>query len=433
MFFSIAWSIIFVLIVVIIGLIIKKKEEVQTSCADLWTLTAIVRLILIVFMYLALETFIDHIAWIDTVSYFAKAEGLANNSLTISDITADMEWPPHVGYEILLGFLFKITGSSDFMAGYFNGILSIFGSLILYEIGKYVVDADRSLKIAALFNLYPLTIHFSLYVLKDISVMVLCELCVLLGLQILVKKRYKSFLTFGLVVFILMFFRSFYAIFAILWLIICICLQSRISKARRIIYIALSIALGFTGTLFLSSGEINAGYTIGGADSFLSFIPQMRLEFTVESFVQLFQAIENQWMSFAALIIREGLLVLVGPFYYLNSSNIFYIEVARGFRFVLFENLGSIFTILIFPGYFYSRKYQLTEQEPSKYIKIFILLIFCSLLLVGDVRWKLSIMPFLILLYAVGMFDRTKEQFTMWIFIEVVLWGVLIAYKIFFD
>lgn len=431
MIFSIAWSIILALIVVIIGLIIRRKEDVETSSADLWTLTAVAKLIIIVIMYFYLESFIDYSAWIDTVSYFTKAEGLANNSLTISDITANMEWPPHVGYEILLGFLFKITGSSDFMAGYFNGILSIFGSLILYKIGKYVVETDKSLKIAALFNLYPLTIHFSIYVLKDISVMVLCELCVLLGLQILIEKRYKSFLPFGLTVFILLFFRSFYAIFAILWLIICICLQSGISNTRRIMYIALGIALGFTGALFLSSGEINAGYTIGGTDSFLSFIPQMRLEFTVESFVQLFQAIGNQLISFVKLIIRESLLVLVGPFYYLSPSNIFYIEAARGSRFVLFENLGSIFTILLFPGYFYSRKYQLTEQEPSKYIKIFILLIFCSLLLVGDVRWKLSIMPFLILLYASGMFDHSREYFSVWFFTELILGVVLVAYKFF--
>lgn len=431
MVFTIVWSVILFLIVIIIGLTLRKKENVEYYNVDLWLLTAIVKLVIIVFMYLVLGSFIDHNVWVDTVSYFTKADALANNTKTIGDLAANMEWPPHIGYEILLGYVFKITGSSDFFAGIFNGFLSIIGSLVLYKIGQYVVERDRALKIAALFNLYPLTIHFSLYVLKDISVMLLCELCVLFGLQILMDKRYKSFFSFGLTIFILLFFRSFFAIFAVLWLVICICLQSEINMFRRAVYISIAVAVSIFGANFLSSGEINAGYTIGGADSFLDFVPQMRLTFTLESFSQLFQSLGNSLVLFIKVVLREVLLVLVGPFYYLSPSNIFYIASTNGYRFILFENLGSLFTILLFPGYVYSRKYQLTEKKPTKYLKIFILLFFCSLLLVGDVRWKLSIMPFLILLYASGMFDNSKEHLKMWFITEIVLGVVLVAYRLF--
>lgn len=428
---TIIWTIVLFMVVTIIGLILRRSESLNRANAELWLLTAIIKLVIIVFMYFALGTFIDETVWIDTVAYFTKANALANNTMMIGELTAGMEWPPHVGYEILLGYLFKITGSSDFFAGFFNGFLSIIGSLILYKIAKYLVDSNKAIKTAALFNLYPLTIHFSLYVLKDISVMLLCELCMLFGLQILIEKRYKAIPLFGFAVFILLFFRSFFAIFAIMWLVICICLQSNISKRRRVIYIFLAVVVGVTGTTFLSSGEINAGYTIGGSDSFLDFIPRMRLNFTVDSFIQLFQELGNQIVAFIKLVMREILLVLVGPFYYLSPSQLLYIEATRGYRFILFENLGSIFTILLFPGYFYSRKYQLTEKEPTKYIKMYILLLFCSLLLVGDIRWKLSIMPLLILLYVSGMFTHSREHFRMWFFIELLLGVVLVAYRLF--
>lgn len=429
MVFTIGWAILFFILTGIIGLRLRKEENIEQSSANLWLLTAIAKLVIISVMYVILGSFIDRSVWVDTVSYFTNADNLANHVVTVADLTANLEWPPHVGYEILLGYLFRLMGSSDFLAGLFNGFLSLCGSVVLYKIGEFVVESDKALKIAALFNLYPLTIHFSLYVLKDISVMLMCELCVLFGLRILTQKKYKSYFPLGITLLILLFFRSFYTIFVILWLVICVCLQKELSLPRRIVYITLAVLFGVVGATVLSSGDINAGYTIGGADSFLSFIPQMRLQFTAESFGQLFQAIANQALSFIILIVREALLVLVGPFYYLSPSNILYIGATNGDRFILFENLGSLFTIVIFPGYIYSSKYHLTAKEPTKYIKIFILLLFGSLLLVGDVRWKLSIMPFIILLYISGMFDHTKKHFNIWFFCEAILVVILFTYK----
>ena len=431
MIFTIAWSVILFLVVVIIGLTLRKNENIGYFSADLWLLTAIVKLVIIVFMYCVLGSFVDRNVWVDTVNYFTNAEALSNNVMTIGDLTANMEWPPHVGYEILLGYVFKITGNSDFFAGFFNGFLSIIGSLILYKIGQYVVNQDRALKIAALFNLYPLTIHFSLYVLKDISVMLLCELCVLFGLQILIEKRYKSFYSLSLTVFILLFFRSFYAIFAILWLVICFCLQSEIGVLRRIIYIAIAAAGSIVGARFLSSSEINAGYTVGGSGSFLSFIPQMRLQFTIQSFLQVFSALGQRIVSFVILIIKELLLVFAGPFYWTYQGNFLYIysTTNHGYRYILFENLGSFYMLLLIPGFVMFLKNRLYKNQAARFILIMIIILFCSLILVGDVRWKLSIMPYIILLSSVGLSDKDniREKQIFWLLFELmVIFCVLI-------
>lgn len=311
------------------------------------------------------------------------------------------------------------------------GFLSIIASLVLYKIGEYVVDSNKALKIAALFNLYPLTIHFSLYVLKDISVMLLCELCVLYGLRFLIDKKYSALFSLGVVLAILLFFRSFYFVFLVLWLVICNCVQQKISKLRRVMYISLAAALGFLGATFLSSGEINAGYTIGGPNSFLYFIPEMRLEFTIQSFEQLFAALGKEMVSFVTLIVKEILLVFAGPFYWTNRGTFLYIYSTTnlGYRFILFENLGSIYMLALLPGFVFSMKKRIYRNQAAFFVLIIIFILFSSLLLVGDVRWKLSIMPYIILLSSVGLSDesdvRGKQIF--WLLFEfMVMFCVLI-------
>ena len=426
----VGWSVVIVLGVTMMYFNLCRKKEIRKQTATAWYLSAVFKLAVILIVFIWRGTFIDRTVWVDTVHYFETASSLASGDMHFLELFRDVEWPPHVGYEIFLGLVFKLTGSSEFFAGFLNGFLSIVTSYVLYKIASFSVSKDRALLIAALFNLYPLVLHFSVFVLKDIIVMLLCACAVLSALQIMLRQRKKCYIGLGLSLFALLFFRSFYTVFLALWFVICNCVRSSIGKGKRFLYVLGSCVLAVAASMILSSGQINAGYTIGGEHSHLNFIPQMRLTFSFASFIELFKALGSQIFLFIRSIVVEIVQVLIGPFYWTKPDSIFYLysTTQMGYRYVFFENLASIFMIVIAPGYLYYFLKRSARNEVHKMLQILILILFCSLILVGDIRWKLSMMPYIILISLTGMMDRSKTKWYLWLLFEGLLSLCLIFY-----
>lgn len=84
--------------------------------------------------------------------------------------------------------------------------------------------------------------------------------------------------------------------------------------------------------------------------------------------------------------------------------------------------------IVIAPGYLYYFLKRSARNEVYKMLQILILILFCSLILVGDIRWKLSMMPYIILISLTGMMDRSKTKWYLWLLFEGLLSLCLIFY-----
>lgn len=382
---------------------ISKDAEVNLVFIIFWFIAAIAKVLIVCVLFGHFGTSTDPI-WADTLQYLRTGKALADGQISLSGLLVQRGWPPHVGYELLVSLLIKTFGYNELIISLTNGFISILAAYFFYELSKFFVDKRTAFFCSLFLNIYPTVVHFSFYILKDVLIMLMVELVLLFYLKTTEKKNAANIVMVVLALFLLVFLRTFFAI--MLLFIILINTAVGKDKITKIIIAAMSIALlvavsGFTGISTLS----NMGYTVGGGgdanSAALAFLPQLRLEPNMASMKLFFSLLAGNLKVFLIHDVKMVFLILWGPSYWFASSGA--ALVSKYGRFVLFENLGSIFMTLIVPGLFYSLLSRRDQICNKKLVLISLAVMFAALFIGSDIRWKLSVMPVIIMLCINGI------------------------------
>jgi hypothetical protein len=386
--------IVFEIVIYILYGRIINKYFIDVITGRNWLILVNIMLFVFVIAYLA-EGGIDTKNWIDTMGYYSQAVSIANGTLNIGDYIASQEWPPHVGYDIFLGLLFWIVGNNVTVACMMNIFFAVLSSYVLFKIGLYLADPVNSLKTATQYMAFPLLIHFSIFLLKEMSVLLLVELTVLTFFMARNNINIIRILMVGVPLSILFFYRSFYVLFLILWMAICIFNNKKQTTIEKAVFSLLIVLIFILIISIAGALDLNIGYTLGGKESFLDFLPETRVSLNWTSISMFVSLIASHFSQFLTCAVKELLRIFVGPFYWLHRGNFFYLQETG--RFVLFENLSSIYLIAMLPRAF--RGLDEIRKDYNRKCLLWLLIIFTiSLLLVGDVRWRLSLIPIYFLL-----------------------------------
>ena len=379
------------------------KYKVDMTVGKNWFICATLMIVICVLVYFFFGGGIDTKCWVDTTQYYKNALLISNNEIVLKDWISNQEWPPHIGYEVYLGFLFKIIGNNVFGACMINAYGAVFSAYLLFRIGLHLTTPNWSLKIASIYVLFPLLIHFSFYLLKDIFVLLLVELIVFSFFELLNKVCIKYIFILAGSLTLLMFFRSFYVLFLILWIAIAIFNKEKQSVLKRLLFSVLAIAVFAILITVLGMLNFNIGYTLGGKDSFLDFLPEMRVSLNWVSLSQFLGLVFSHRSQFILCSIKEILRIFVGPFFWLHPGNFVYFQSTG--RFILFENLTSIYLICMLVWRIASFR-RISKGYEAKCLRYLVLIFVISLLFVGDVRWRLSLMPY----YVVLLMQRDSKR-----------------------
>ncbi|MBN2794759.1 MAG: hypothetical protein JXR88_05090, partial [Clostridia bacterium] len=414
--FDIAFFLLFGLILTYFtsrDMCLSKKNTI------LWFLGFIFRFCIVICVFLMLGTSLDKIVWTDTVAYFNKSILLCDGKLSVIDYVSGLSWPPHVGYEIFISLIYKMFGISELIPNLINAIFVQFIAYLTYKISNMFYSNKVSIISSFLVVFYPLYIHFSVFILKDIAVATLFLLSVYNGLDFLVSRRKVSIIYFAFSILILFYFRSFFSMFLLFWMFISMIVNTygKSIYSKIIIVVGCALSFGVSSNIIKNTKLGNIGYTIGGsamANTSLSFIELQRIEFSVSSMIKFMLSLIKGGPLFVKHIIIMTSFIITGPYYWASQSGaeLFF----KYNRFVLFENLGTIYMLLFIPllVFFIIEELKLHKHN---HILVLVVIIYIAVIIAGDFRWKLAMMPLLFIFiskgYEIVRLNRTFQFLTI--------------------
>jgi 4-amino-4-deoxy-L-arabinose transferase-like glycosyltransferase len=421
------------LITIIVSLLMAFKMATLNKkgilISRLWLLISFFKILIVFLVYYSRGSALDMV-WSDTVEYYYTGISLNDGYTNFVYLINNIHWPPHIGYEILVGILFKLFGVHQIIPPIFNCLIWITASYYFYYLCKYFVSDETALKCSVVLNIYPLIMQYTIYILKDVTIMFLVILSMLNFMRIVFDKNNRNLFYLVVVLCILSLFRTFYTFIIVIWMLIVIILDKKQLKTihRVSILLIMVIVCLLIGNLVGFENLANIGYTRseGGLGVFET---TTRLEFnSFSSVVGIIHQVSNNIVEFLKYVFRMIFSILLGPTYWFSKSGSEWITKYN--RFILFENLGSIFMIILFPGFIYSVFTRKRIIKNKKYIYLFLFLMLIGVVFGGDVRWKLSMMPLIIMISYAGMreFEQNKHLRSMYILMEIMYLVLISVY-----
>lgn len=160
----------------------------------------IVALLVISFLALSIRiiwvSLVQVIPESDFYTYHTLSQNILQNNVSNSVFVSLF---PHVfGFSKVLSFFYEIFGSNPITAVYFNIVLSIGILILVYYLGKNLIDANTGLAAAAIYAFWPSQIFFNTFVLTEplYTFGVLLIICFYFVIINKVKKPIYLFLSF---------------------------------------------------------------------------------------------------------------------------------------------------------------------------------------------------------------------------------------------
>lgn len=341
------------------------------------------------------------------------ADRLRSGILYTPNITFSTGSDNYLGYYYFVGIIYALFGHFHIIVSIFNGLASICIALLMYHVAASIFD-HKIAKLTLIFNLfYPQFISASYFILKDIMITFLVAA---IAWSLSKKQRFTSFILTITLLVILLFFRMPLAII-IGVLIIFHYTFSQISISRG--FIKSFVLPSLAATLFIivitqvKLGEKTAlsrfGYTTNIQAYHTEspgFLEEERVSMDIQGFLHVADKIIDYPSTFIHYTLESIFHIFWGPPYLYSRSGPTlhpYFPNETIFRSLL-ESLSGLFTAFLIPMILYGGIYSFKFRKKETFLFYsFIILMTLTLIFTGNVfRWRLPIMPFVLMFGAVG-------------------------------
>jgi len=330
----------------------------------------------------------------------------------------------HIGFPYYVGIIYAVFGHHQLMISVTNTLLSVVMALPMFHIVLHLFNNRKIGFWTLILNLfYPHYISQSYYILKDMLLVFL--IVIFIWLVVRIRENRANFFNYFWVIMVTLdiyFIRSQLAVILIgiggLHILIGLGFgEKRAIKALFFLLICLSLVITF-GSLSprgRSVFEKIEDFYIGQKGYRGEAAPQY-LEGATGPKDIILRIVSNP-ASASKDFVKSLVVIYWGPtyFYQRSGANFFY---AYG-KFVFWENLGAIMRIFLMPMVIYGFFHCLRKRKVETFLLYGFVALWTFVMMVigGDERWSMDLMPFVLLFGAVGLvnFDRIRPFYVPYI------------------
>jgi hypothetical protein len=309
-----------------------------------------------------------------------------------------------------VGIVYTIFGHYPLMVSITNILLSVAIAVFMFKVAENIFGR-KAARWTLIFNLfYPYYISISYYLLRDIII----ALTVTAAAWFLIKNKQRKSTYCFLVVFLLMLYflrpplaAMFLGLCAVHMLFNYHAGGSRVFKTMFIGGVTVLMIVGFCGIVQMpgrTAFEKIANTHIEDVESSSAYSEDVR---GMTGAVQLVKAYPKSFIKHA---VPTFIMTFWGPFHFCARSQAALFH--KYGRFIFWENLRSIFMFVLMPMVLYGLYHCWKKKLKEAFIfHAFVVLMTMVLMFTGnEIRWGLSMMPFVLMFGAVGLvhFESVK-------------------------